>query len=228
VLIILAILVFPEPYPNFSSPTKSRPPFCQIKSAPLSLTERGPGRSARAFSSTPLRSRQHASASRSAAAFQIRCLAWWIRAADVRAISARISLRAQLLNSSEVDSSHASSASLRRDLSWRRSLGTGVCFGNMAANVIPGIAFRKNNLGLFLDARFGLPGVSSRLKASPSCSKLMTAEETEMPRSRSTAIQSERTRRRSPRALTSPASWIARRTATISRSVWSCRRPGAK
>ena len=30
-----------------------------------------------------------------------------------------------------------------------------------------------------------------------------------MPRSRSTSIQSERTRRRSPRALTSPASWIA-------------------
>ena len=53
------------------------------------------------------------------------------------------------------------------------------------------------------------PGVSKRLKASPSCSKLITAEETEMPRSRSTAIQSERTRRRAPRALTSPASWIA-------------------
>ena len=30
-----------------------------------------------------------------------------------------------------------------------------------------------------------------------------------MPRSRSTAIQSERTRRRSPRAFTSPANWIA-------------------
>ena len=30
-----------------------------------------------------------------------------------------------------------------------------------------------------------------------------------MPRSRSMAIQSERARRRSPRALTSPASWIA-------------------
>jgi hypothetical protein len=30
-----------------------------------------------------------------------------------------------------------------------------------------------------------------------------------MPRSRSTAIQSERTRRRSPRAFTSPATWIA-------------------
>ena len=30
-----------------------------------------------------------------------------------------------------------------------------------------------------------------------------------MPRSRSIAIQSERARRRSPRALTSPASWIA-------------------
>ena len=29
-----------------------------------------------------------------------------------------------------------------------------------------------------------------------------------MPRSRSTAIQSERTRRRPPRALTSPANWI--------------------
>src|SRR5262249_25275071 len=32
---------------------------------------------------------------------------------------------------------------------------------------------------------------------------------TEIPRSRSIAIQSERVRRRSPRALTSPASWIA-------------------
>jgi len=53
------------------------------------------------------------------------------------------------------------------------------------------------------------PGVSSRLKASPSCSKLITAEETEMPRARSTAIQPERTHRRSPRALTSPANWIA-------------------
>jgi hypothetical protein len=41
------------------------------------------------------------------------------------------------------------------------------------------------------------------LKASSSCSRLITAEETEMPRSRSTAIQSERTRRRLP------ASWIA-------------------
>jgi hypothetical protein len=40
--------------------------------------------------------------------------------------------------------------------------------------------------------------VSRRLKASPSCSELITAEETEMPRS--TAIQSERTRRRSPHA----------------------------
>jgi hypothetical protein len=58
------------------------------------------------------------------------------------------------------------------------------------------------------------PGVSSRLKASPSCSELITAEETEMPRSRSIAIQSERTRRRSPRALTSPASWIARQTSS--------------
>ena len=32
--------------------------------------------------------------------------------------------------------------------------------------------------------------------SAPWCSKLITAEETEMPRSRSTAIQSERTRRR--------------------------------
>ena len=53
-------------------------------------------------------------------------------------------------------------------------------------------------------------GVSSRLKASPSCSKLITAEDTEIPRSRSIAIQSERARRRSPRAFTSPANWIAR------------------
>jgi hypothetical protein len=43
------------------------------------------------------------------------------------------------------------------------------------------------------------------LKASPSYSTLITAEETEMPRPRSAAIQSERTRRRSPRAFTSPA-----------------------
>src|SRR5215510_1225850 len=37
----------------------------------------------------------------------------------------------------------------------------------------------------------------------------MTDVVTEMPRSRSTFIQSERARRRSPRALTAPASWIA-------------------
>src|SRR5437660_12647830 len=37
----------------------------------------------------------------------------------------------------------------------------------------------------------------------------MTAELTEMPRSRSIVIQSDRARRRSPRALTSPAIWIA-------------------
>jgi len=52
-------------------------------------------------------------------------------------------------------------------------------------------------------------GVSSRLKASPSCSELITAEETELPRSRSIAIQSERVRRLSPRPLISPANWIA-------------------
>src|SRR5438552_5292682 len=37
----------------------------------------------------------------------------------------------------------------------------------------------------------------------------MTAELTEMPRSRSIVIQSERARRRSPRALTAPAIWMA-------------------
>jgi hypothetical protein len=37
-----------------------------------------------------------------------------------------------------------------------------------------------------------------------------------MPRSRSTAIQSERTRRRSPRAFTSPANWIAPPNSPIS------------
>ena len=47
------------------------------------------------------------------------------------------------------------------------------------------------------------------VEGEPRCSKLITAEETEMPRSRSTAIQSERTRRRLPRAFTSPASWHA-------------------
>src|SRR5947207_15240348 len=37
----------------------------------------------------------------------------------------------------------------------------------------------------------------------------MTAELTEMPRSRSIVIQSDRARRRSPRHLTVPAIWIA-------------------
>jgi hypothetical protein len=58
------------------------------------------------------------------------------------------------------------------------------------------------------------------------CSKLITAEETEMPRARSTAIQSERTRRRAPRAVTSPASWIA--PPNSSNFWWSCRRPDAR
>jgi hypothetical protein len=56
--------------------------------------------------------------------------------------------------------------------------------------------------------KFWWPGVSSRLSASPSCSKLITAEDTVMPRSRLTAIQSERTRRRAPnltRQLDRPA-----------------------
>jgi len=53
-------------------------------------------------------------------------------------------------------------------------------------------------------------------------------QSTEMSRSLTTAVQSERTRRRSPRALTSPASWIARQTMAISRSRWSCRRRGAR
>jgi hypothetical protein len=37
-----------------------------------------------------------------------------------------------------------------------------------------------------------------QVEGDPSCSKLITAEETEMPRRRSTAIQSERTRRYAP------------------------------
>jgi hypothetical protein len=53
--------------------------------------------------------------------------------------------------------------------------------------------------------------VSSRLKASPSCSKLITAEETEMPRSRLTAIQSERARRSPYCAWGSGGRWIRRR-----------------
>jgi hypothetical protein len=40
-----------------------------------------------------------------------------------------------------------------------------------------------------------------------------------MPRSRSTAIQSERTRRRAPRAFTSPANWTPRQTAPSQRGL---------
>ena len=53
------------------------------------------------------------------------------------------------------------------------------------------------------------PGVSSRLNTRPSYSKVITEVTTEMPRSRSIAIQSERVVRRSRLALTWPASWIA-------------------
>jgi hypothetical protein len=51
-----------------------------------------------------------------------------------------------------------------------------------------------------VDRGQGAVGVvaEKRLKACPLCSKLITAEETEMPRSRSIAIQSERARRRAP------------------------------
>ena len=44
---------------------------------------------------------------------------------------------------------------------------------------------------------------------TPSMSPARERDKPEMPRSRPTAVQSERTRRRAPRALTSPASWIA-------------------
>jgi hypothetical protein len=68
-----------------------------------------------------------------------------------------------------------------------------------------------------------------QVEGQPLCSKLITAEETEMLRSRSTAIQSERTRRRSPRALTSPANWIAPpNSSNFSVEVVLPARPGAK
>ena len=53
------------------------------------------------------------------------------------------------------------------------------------------------------------PGVSSRLNTQPRLSNVMTEVTTEMPRSRSMLIQSERVRRRSPLARTLPASWMA-------------------
>ncbi|MNI91087.1 hypothetical protein D3C73_1487020 [compost metagenome] len=53
------------------------------------------------------------------------------------------------------------------------------------------------------------PGVSKRLNILPSCSNVMTEAVTEMPRSFSIFIQSERARRFSPRALTAPAARTA-------------------
>src|SRR5690349_1276538 len=53
------------------------------------------------------------------------------------------------------------------------------------------------------------PGVSSRLKTVPSFWNVITLEVTEMPRCCSIFIQSLRARRACPRALTSPARWIA-------------------
>jgi hypothetical protein len=77
--------------------------------------------------------------------------------------------------------------------------------GDFRMIIVNGVQHRDRGQG----AVGVLAEILSRLKASPSCSKLITAEETEMPRSRSTAIQSERTLRLSPRAFTSPASCIA-------------------
>src|SRR5580704_1096937 len=53
------------------------------------------------------------------------------------------------------------------------------------------------------------PGVSSRLNTRPSNSNVITEVTTEMPRSRSIFIQSERVLRRSPLALTGPARLMA-------------------
>jgi hypothetical protein len=47
------------------------------------------------------------------------------------------------------------------------------------------------------------------LKVTPSRSKVITELVTEMPRCCSIFIQSDRARRACPRALTSPARWIA-------------------
>jgi len=47
------------------------------------------------------------------------------------------------------------------------------------------------------------------LKTTPSFWKVMTDEVTEIPRCCSIFIQSDRARRAAPRALTSPARWIA-------------------
>ena len=53
------------------------------------------------------------------------------------------------------------------------------------------------------------PGVSSRLKTQPPYSNVITDVTTEMPRSFSMPIQSERVETRFFFAFTSPASWIA-------------------
>ncbi len=58
-------------------------------------------------------------------------------------------------------------------------------------------------------AKSSWPGVSRMLKTLPSYSKVITDVTTEIPRSRSIFIQSERVWMRSFFAFTSPASWIA-------------------
>jgi hypothetical protein len=146
------MLVIPDGA-DFTSAAKSRSPRRQVKSAPPSARERNLGQSARAFSSTRLRSRQDFSASRSASAFQIPCLAWWISAADLRAIWARISSRVRPSNSSDIASPQASSVSLSRELIWSRSHDTGGLLGIIAANVIPRIAARKGESDGWLRAR---------------------------------------------------------------------------
>jgi hypothetical protein len=60
-------------------------------------------------------------------------------------------------------------------------------------------------------------GRVEQVEGAAACSKVITDEGTEMPRSRSTFIQSERAPPRSPRALTAPASWMAPPRAAASR-----------
>jgi hypothetical protein len=79
----------------------------------------------------------------------------------------------------------------------------------MAFNIATAVRVRSVSLK-FQRAEILMARRVEQVEGEPLVLEAHPAEETEMPCSRSTAIQSERARRRSPRALTSPASWIAR------------------
>jgi len=127
---------------------------------------------------------------------------------------------------------------LRRCATRSRTTTTTCLADSPLLNLQP-VCSNTSPFGCSHPAILGLLAPRSRLEGSMACEEgnfrviVMTAALTEMPRCRLIAIQSERARRRSPRAFTSPASWIAPpnssdRHVAQQTQRWPCRFLGVK